>query len=1034
MNELSQEEIRRRRLLRLSALEKTPSSSTSKDSTPTPGPSNTSQVSALSPRERYPSAMDTTEPEGSSVATKNKSKDIMDVDSGIENMEVEESDRKEFDTSESNRISGSNERTVEQVLATISKILYVSWDERTKGTILLPSNNVLKNSTNQEPDYPDLISQSIMEVLWQFASGENPLQGLLLNTTDTHDTSPSSPDVPHAPVNLPPTSHNQENLQKPSDGLYYLMTCYARVAMEERNHPKRCSSPPLSDVLAEIRSQCVQFASLLLQGIVPVSSLSPKDSLLLNPLITQTTPRGFLLELVTKTHIYPVTFNKIFTPLLQGLARLMQGSSIVTSSHRAPLQVLAELTDIRIGNVRPLCKLLVEQIQFSPEPVTRAHGREISKTSFLAPFLSVSVFAEDEPKVAEKFFSGNAAADKAIVQTLQCELEHTRGVLYEIFHGTLVNSSSRDYLLEHVSTVLRLNEKRAQIQVVELANAGDGYMLNLLSVLQLLSVKVKLDKVDPMYSFHPKSLVEIKKDETRLRFTSQEVTTWLDELGKSSTHVWREPKFPTQCWFLTLHAHHLTLIPALSKYQRKLRTLRDLHKLVEEMSASEIHWKDLPIAARNKGLIKKWKLQIKKLTRSRACADAGLLDDSLLKRSLAYYSSVTEYLLELLCPGGSILLQTLPVQEVPPLFSALPEWYLEDIAEFLLFTLQFRPDVVASSTDDVLITWLLVATCSPHCIKNPYLVAKIIEVMFVLNPGIQPRTEVLYDRLMSHFVSKQYLPAALMKFYTDVETTGSSSEFYDKFTIRYHISIILKGMWESPVHRLAIIKESGSGTQFVKFVNMLMNDTTFLLDESLESLKRIHEIQELLSNPVAWAGLTAEQQQSKHRQLAADERQCRSYLTLARETVDMFHYLTMDIKGPFLRPELADRLSAMLNFNLKQLCGPKCKNLKVKTPEKYGWEPRRLLSQLADIYLHLDCDEFASALAGDERSFKKELLEDAALRMERAAIKTQTELEQFRNLAQRAADIQEQNRTREVDYSDAPDEFRGPYYTSLIYD
>ena len=52
----------------------------------------------------------------------------------------------------------------------------------------------------------------------------------------------------------------------------------------------------------------------------------------------------------------------------------------------------------------------------------------------------------------------------------------------------------------------------------------------------------------------------------------------------------------------------------------------------------------------------------------------------------------------------------------------------------------------------------------------------------------------------------------------------------------------------------------------------------------------------------------------------------RSYLTLAKETVDMFHYLTVDIKEPFLRPELVDRLSAMLNFNLQQLCGPKCKN------------------------------------------------------------------------------------------------------------
>jgi hypothetical protein len=35
-------------------------------------------------------------------------------------------------------------------------------------------------------------------------------------------------------------------------------------------------------------------------------------------------------------------------------------------------------------------------------------------------------------------------------------------------------------------------------------------------------------------------------------------------------------------------------------------------------------------------------------------------------------------------------------------------------------------------------------------------------------------------------------------------------------------------------------------------------------------------------------------------------------------------------------------------------------------PEKYGWEPRRLLSQLADIYLHLYCEGFAAALAGDE--------------------------------------------------------------------
>jgi ubiquitin conjugation factor E4 B len=189
---------------------------------------------------------------------------------------------------------------------------------------------------------------------------------------------------------------------------------------------------------------------------------------------------------------------------------------------------------------------------------------------------------------------------------------------------------------------------------------------------------------------------------------------------------------------------------------------------------------------------------------------------------------------------------------------------------------------------------------------------------------------------------------------------------------------------------------------------MLMNDTTFLLDESLESLRRIHEVQEAMENRSTWEQQPEEQKETRLRQLATDERMCKSYLTLARETVDMLHYLTQHVPDPFLRPELIDRLAAMLNFNLQQLCGPKCKHFKgimsrttslflegdvnfvsplVKNADNYGWEPRRVLDQLTDIYLHLDSDVFAQALAADERSFRFELFEEAAVRLERALIK-----------------------------------------------
>jgi len=63
----------------------------------------------------------------------------------------------------------------------------------------------------------------------------------------------------------------------------------------------------------------------------------------------------------------------------------------------------------------------------------------------------------------------------------------------------------------------------------------------------------------------------------------------------------------------------------------------------------------------------------------------------------------------------------------------------------------------------------------------------------------------------------------------------------------------------------------------------------------------------------------------------------------------------------------------MLNFNLKQLCGPKCKNLKVRNPEKYGWEPKKLLDDLTAIYTNLHCDKFATLIAQEEVSLTNSL-------------------------------------------------------------
>ncbi|XP_018324068.1 ubiquitin conjugation factor E4 B isoform X2 [Agrilus planipennis] len=973
-----------------------------------------------------------------------------DIDSGIENMEVEEGDVKR-EICRQRTTSSSVEMSEEQIHSTLSRLLSCTFKESSETFTHLPETaDLFKEVPNIS--VTALTSNSIMEMLQQIASGVNPFKKTdlqddssclnSLSVSPTQNLSPASSPVLNCPIPFLSFKSNELNNEIPSLklALHYLMISYAKVGVEERNNPKRSSIPPLSDILSDLREQLINYTALILQGLIfqpAPNALKEGKSPILVPLLQQTLPRGFISELVARTYTSPDCFANIFTPLLQDLFSMMQTASIVGNEHRQPLQALGELAEIRCGpngNLRPICKLLTQQAQFLPETISQSAGREITRTSFFGPFLSISVFAEDEPKVAEKFFSGNTTSDKSLTQTLQQELENSRVMLHKIFHDVLANASSRDGMLQYLTNLLKCNEKRAQLQAEERNLAGDGFMLNVLSVLQMLAVKVKLGKIDFYYLFHPSAVIDIKND-TRLKFSSQETTDWLEEFGKQNQ--WTEAKFPTQCWFLTLHCHHLALMPALQRFQRRLRAMRDIQKLLDDTIATEAQWRDSPFAHRNKQLIKRWKQQVKKLNKSKACADAGLLDKNLLRRSLSFFTSVAEYLLCLMTnkSPGEINTITLPLsQNIPPVFAALPEWYVEDIAEFLLFTLQYCPVVVADNTESSLLTWILITICSSQYVKNPYLIAKIVEVVFVLNPNIQPRTELLYSRLMAHEFSHTFLPSSLMKFYTDVETTGSSSEFYDKFSIRYHISLIIKSMWSSPIHREALIKESKSGKQFVRFVNMLMNDTTFLLDESLESLKRIHEVQELITDEEGWSKLPSEQQQSRMRQLSADERQCRSYLTLARETVDMFHYLTVDIKEPFLRPELVDRLASMLNFNLQQLCGPKCKNLKVKNPNRYGWEPRRLLSQLVDIYLHLDCESFATALAGDERSFRKELFDDAMVRLERALIKTPVEIEQFKALADKANKILIHNQKSEDWLADAPEEFRDPLMDTLMTD
>ena len=54
-------------------------------------------------------------------------------------------------------------------------------------------------------------------------------------------------------------------------------------------------------------------------------------------------------------------------------------------------------------------------------------------------------------------------------------------------------------------------------------------MLNMLTVTQMLNQKVKVEKVDPFYPFHPNARTPKPADETRLLLAPGEADAWVDK-------------------------------------------------------------------------------------------------------------------------------------------------------------------------------------------------------------------------------------------------------------------------------------------------------------------------------------------------------------------------------------------------------------------------------------------------------------------------------------------------------------------------
>mmetsp|Transcript_8047 Transcript_8047/g.35792 ORF Transcript_8047/g.35792 Transcript_8047/m.35792 type:complete len:220 (+) Transcript_8047:2182-2841(+) len=191
--------------------------------------------------------------------------------------------------------------------------------------------------------------------------------------------------------------------------------------------------------------------------------------------------------------------------------------------------------------------------------------------------------------------------------------------------------------------------------------------------------------------------------------------------------------------------------------------------------------------------------------------------------------------------------------QVPPSMKAAVqvEAMVDDIVNIMINSLRYDPEAVDRSVAliDNILTLSVVAINSPLHFKNPYLRSRLAELLWLMAPRTNGRhgmrRNTAYQAAFeSHPFLKKYLMRAIFRLYVDVETTGSSSQFYDKFSSRFYLSDILMELWDDQHYRRSLHELVAVNERLVlNTINMLLNDANWLLDSTLDTLQELHGLQ-----------------------------------------------------------------------------------------------------------------------------------------------------------------------------------------------
>lgn len=864
-------------------------------------------------------------------------------------------------------------------------------------------------------------------------------------------------------------------LLEPGNHLIYMTSCSTINLSADRDAGEKCAIPYLFACYMRAKEEVKKVPEKLLSFAVRCKNLTVSNmkTVLLTPeiYISQNIYEqllDLLLDGVRGTHPEDVvefveevfagrlsdqevrTFEEVIVPVLDIFHGRVKDLNLCQPQLYFYLDVL-----LYFSHHKDIAKVLVEHIQ----PKDPANGLQYQKT-LLGAMLNISCLLKTPGVVEGHIYFLNPSRSSAQETKIQeANIHQFMGQFHDKLHLVFKNllqrtGETRHLLLSWLGNCLQANAGRAKIWANQMPEiffqmyASDAFFLNLGAVMMKLCQPFCKPQSPKLLTFNPTycALKDLSEEERCIRNVH---ARGLDKETCLIPAPQTQLVEPAQSYSLLTENLILTQLTLHLGFHR-------LHEQMVKMNQSlhrlQVTWQEAQRAGNpmSEQLLE----QFERLMIVYLSTKAATTQPAMLQCCLNLQASTASLLVQLGIgnQGPEHADLSFPLPSLPTnTLCYIPEFFADNLGDFFIFLRRFADEILETSAENLeqVLSFITVFMGNVERMKNPHLRAKLAEVLEAVMPHMEPLAPgaaqpivFLRERLFCSYRHAAPLAEALITVFVDIEFTGDPHQFEQKFNYRRPMYPILKYMWSKDSYRESIKHladyasknlEAMNPPLFLRFLNLLMNDAIFLLDEAIQYLSKI-KILQLERDRGEWDSLSPDARKEKESSLQMFGQLGRFHNIMSNETIGTLAFLTSEIKGIFVHPFLAERIISMLNYFLQHLVGPKMGALKVKDFSEFDFKPQQLVSDICTIYLNLgDEENFCASVPKDGRSYSPTLFSQT-VRVLKKINKPGNMIVGFGLLADKIKSHADRQQQEEETYADAPDEFLDPIMSTLMLD